>query len=441
MKARIRGLASHVRRFGLPIIVTAAIFLPAFVAQSPLRDAATGAPVTAVLRLPLWYSLLAPISDLFDAITLLSVRQHSAVVATLVTLYGAVRVWSRRRGSAPRPSVPLELSGVAALLAGVVALNGAAAVIQRPMAKLVLRSSDELAVDFHSHTNASQDARGAFTVGRNSAWHDAAGFDVVFITDHMVSGAHIGSPSAAREASGSRPVLLFGIERACHGSHFVILGDSTQIAAAPCGGPLEADGESSIEGPEPASSAISILALPDDGLHAGMHVDAQGIELVDAAPRGLDQLDQFRGVLLGTADRSRVALVSGSNNHGWGRTVAAWNVMTIPGWRAMSRSELESAILQRFRTDPRNAVRVIERRRAAAGASPVTLVLTGPSMAVNMARTMSTIERIMWVAWIWWGCALAALVRHARRRLLVRGAPRVIRGLGFPAWQSAEPET
>ena len=68
------------------------------------------------------------------------------------------------------------------------------------------------------------------------------------------------------------------------------------------------------------------------------------VEANDASPRGLRQSKRDRAQILALADSLDLALVAGSNNHGWGRTAAAWTLIRIPGWQRMSPASLETAI-------------------------------------------------------------------------------------------------
>ena len=65
-----------------PFVLTAGVLLAWMFALPPLRTLGSP-PVAATLRLPGPYLLLAPICDLLDAMSLLSVRQHAAFVGTL----------------------------------------------------------------------------------------------------------------------------------------------------------------------------------------------------------------------------------------------------------------------------------------------------------------------------------------------------------------------
>ncbi len=48
------------------------------------------------------------------------------------------------------------------------------------------------------------------------------------------------------------------------------------------------------------------------------------LELTDAAPRALGELDNKEAEIRRRSATLGVTIVAGSNNHGWGRTVAAW---------------------------------------------------------------------------------------------------------------------
>ena len=109
----------------------------------------------------------------------------------------------------------------------------------------------------------------------------------------------------------------------------------------------------------------------------------------------------------------KLALVAGSNNHGWGRTAVAWNVMHVRQWRALTPDSVGALIEMRIRAERDRAVQVVE-RRTPDGASPISLALTLPAVLLDVLRTMSPAERLSWVVWTWTAFALAAAL--ARRK-------------------------
>ena len=110
---------------------------------------------------------------------------------------------------------------------------------------------------------------------------------------------------------------------------------------------------------------------------------------------------------------NKLTYVAGSNDHGWGRTAVAWNVMRVPGWRALRPDSVGALIQVRFRAERNHAVQVIE-RRSPGGVPRIWLAVTLPAMAANVLRTMSFGERLSWIAWTWAAIGLVALARRRR---------------------------
>ncbi|HET9010345.1 MAG TPA: hypothetical protein VFN38_00955, partial [Gemmatimonadaceae bacterium] len=95
--ARLRPL----RPWWAPLTLLALVLGSAPFAIPPIRDAASLGPVTeAALGRPAAYVLLAPFSNVLDLLTLLSVRQHIALLVTLMLGY-ALWWWGRGRVMPP----------------------------------------------------------------------------------------------------------------------------------------------------------------------------------------------------------------------------------------------------------------------------------------------------------------------------------------------------
>ncbi len=379
----------------LPSLGMVAVVLIGGIASEPaLRDAATLRPADARLALSPAFLALAPLNNICDALSLLSLRQHLALLATVALLYA---VWRFNRS---RPTVGGEVRAALIALLAVLLIYALGVFMPRPMAALRLPGADALAVDFHSHTDASHDGRRGFTDDANRAWHRRAGFDVAYITDHSRFSAALQAASRNPRQAGEGTVLLSGVECIVGREHVVVLGATAVDSAALLRG---RDCDPAHVGDRPI-----IETMPG-------HLDAvvgrprvQGIELSDAAPRGLDAIDQDRARILALADSLGLAVVSGSDNHGFGWTAAAWSVLVIPGWRVMSADSLAGAITGVLLTRGRHAVAVIERTR------PETVGAIAPAVAWTMIATLSWPERTMWIVWALGLGAVGAWRRRAR---------------------------
>ena len=420
----------------LPLSLIAAIALGAVIATPALQDAATASPVpSAHLHQPLGYLLGAPLFGIWDGLSLLTVSQHYAVLATLVGLYVARRVYAVRTGRRELAADPttaeevahpgfsvmlatLELLGAVGFLIALLAFFAAAVFLPRPMVAVRLDSPDLLAVDFHSHTNHSHDGWARFTAARNRAWHEGGGFDAAYVTDHYTWGGVDDAAPANPSRAGERTVLLSGMEVRLRNRHVNILGDRDRYVFALDSTWHHLDPDSIAaareRGGKPATMLYTIPGRLDRivPLGSGSPAGVVGVELSDGAPRGLEQVRAERAEILAIADSMDLAVVAGANLHGWGRTVAAWSVMRVPGWREMSPDQLGRAIEAVLHRDRRRAVTVVERRMPYHDGSRAGMAATVPWLLWKHFRMLTVAERGSWIAWI----VIVVMARKALRR-------------------------
>lgn len=399
----------------LPVLTSSVIVLGALFPHSALRDAVTGVtPPEAELVLPLSYVLLSPLSRLLDASGLLSAGQHAATVLTVIglaVLLAAIRtprVGRRRRTSVVRS---------AAIAVGVlVLLYASVAALPRPMAGISVSDRNLVVVDFHSHTSASHDTRKSFSPEANRTWHKRGGFDAAYISDHRSFEGAERARSRNPARSGDGVVLLSAYEGRYRGTFQIFLGLTRADSAALMDRRRWLLNGRLLSGRLPSS----VAALP------GPLVDVQSaardsapyivaIEITDGSPRGLAQADRDRNVIIRRADSLGLALVSGTNNHGWGRVIPAWTLVTVPNWRQLAPDSLSAAIDAALRTAPRTAVKVIERRRPTFAAA-LSLPLTLPVALAETVASLTIAERIVWLVWIWVVWLLVEELKRRRRR-------------------------
>ena len=399
---------SRLRAVPLGLLTVAVlVVVAAAVAVDPLRDAATlGSVGEVTLGRPMSYLLLAPVSNVLDTLTLMSVRQHIAFGLTVIVVYA---LWWWRVGRVglalvrPARRALREGARIGVGLVLLVALYAAVAIMPRPKAALDA-GADILVIDFHAHTRFSHDGRPDWTPEDVRAWHRDAGFNVAYITDHRTfEGARDGwanNPSRA----GDGTVLLPGIEVVWRGEHVNVLDADRMYRGIFNATRRDIDEPalvlaSAIAGAEP----VLIETIPGD---LSKMVPATGpgtagvraIEIIDGATRGISQTRRERTRILQLADSFNLALVAGSNHHGWGHAAAGWTLMFLPQWRAASADELSIAIANVIRTGGRQSTRVVE-RYVADTESGVALPLTVPLVAWGMFRTLSRDERIVWLVW------------------------------------------
>ncbi|MGH7679392.1 MAG: PHP domain-containing protein [Gemmatimonadaceae bacterium] len=401
-----------------PLVISAVVLLSGGLAVQPVRDAAALTDVAeAYLARPTSYVALAPVSNTLDLLTLLSARQHVALVVAALL---AFIVWRLARGTRGATSWRGHL--VASLLfVGAIALTYAATLfLPRPMAYLVADNANILIADFHSHTGASHDVRDSWTEEDNRAWHRGAGFNVAFVTDHAsVSSAEraiVNNPNPA--AAGV--TLLQSIEVSWKGEHVSIPGAERTYKGLLTNNMRDLDEQalalaSMVGGREP----IIIWNHPRDlsRLPAATQIGmpgARAIELVNGGPKDMDHVRPKRDSIVAFAERNNIALTSGSDNHGWGRVTPAWTILRIRDWRGLQGDALALEIEQAIRNGGVRATRVVERRVAHAG-NPTALALTPIAAPLRMLTTLSNEERVVWILWVWLIWAGVRLRKRARQ--------------------------
>ena len=419
----------------LAVATTVLVLITAAFAQQPIRDAASLGTVTeAHIDLSAGYTAIAPLSNILDTLTLLGARQHIAVLISLAVLYAAIRVWRRGRiseaeGALPaRSGIVRETSYAALYLAAIVVVYGAAMLMPRPMAAIAAEPSDVImVVDFHSHTRYSHDGRPGWEPADVRAWHHAAGFDAVYISDHRtVQGAELGIAENPREA-GQGEMVLQALEAGWRGEHVNVLGANRFYKGLTTPDLRDVDEQSLVLASLlPKREPLIIETLPG---HLDKFIPAKGsqtagvraIEVIDGSPRGLDQTRLQRARIVHLADSLNIAMVAGSDNHGWGRAAPGWTLLIVPGWRGMGTDSLGFAIEQSLRSG-RDATRVVERRISSElnGSNVFELALTLPIVTWGMLRTISVDERVMWIIWVWAIAVGWRLTSNWRRRLRLR---------------------
>jgi hypothetical protein len=358
-----------VRRHPIALALIALVLISALRPLPPLVDPGSGAPpVDADLVRPVLYTLLAPVSNLLDALTFLSLERAKAFLlgwTAVLVLWGLLR-----RGTIRRRLVAAVLGPLAVVLLGV-----AAVVLPRPVPRLVAADSTLTVIDYHAHTARSHDGRRGWTLADLADWHAVQGFGASYVTDHNVV-FNGGGDEAIR--------LLPGVEWSVYDQHVVALGAVAPVERGVYGRDTRA--MLSLFAALHGQGAIGIASLPeywrnhwgdlDDFATAG----ADGFEIVNCAPKAIGFPAAARAQVLRLAEARDRLVVGASDNHGWGKVTCVWN--------------LSSPSAHGYRSN-----RVIARPIALAQGEwqPWTAVYTQPWL---MLTGLSWSERSSWITWV-----------------------------------------
>lgn len=399
----------------IAIAVSLVVVIAGWFPVAPVRDAATLQDVAEVsLVRPKAYVDFAPFSDVLDTVSLLSERQHIAVLLGLAAMW---TLWRFARPGGLRRDWRENARSFATLMISITVVYLAAAYLPRPMARLASLDPDVLRIDFHSHSVASKDARRSYTIERNNAWHHAGGYDVAYVTDHdTFVGAEQGLADDPSTWNGST-VLLRGIEVSWKGEHVGLLGDE-QVSRCVLTINLH---DFDPQNPVPAGCStgrkpIVVWNHPRDPQLAKLPVASgavRAIEIANGAPHALDLIGAKREQIIALARQYDLALLSGTDSHGWGYAAPNWTLLRIEGWRHLGRDELSARIEQELNVGGFGATRVVERAGVNPGAGATALALSVVAVPWRMLTALSTDERRMWLVW---ACAIVAVEWLVRRR-------------------------
>lgn len=397
------------------LLISIVVVLTSAFAVAPVWDAATHGEVSEVyLTRPFGYVALAPLSNVLDMLTLLSARQHLALVVGLIVLFAAWRALRAYLGATRRQ----HGIATAVFLLVVIVIYAATAVLPRPMAALVTDNANIARIDFHSHTAASHDGRPGWSAESDREWHRSGGYDVVYVTDHAaVAGAEQGMANNPNPG-GEGVTVLQGIEVTWTGEHVAILGAQRMYRGVITPNLRDVDEQglrlaSLIPDREPVviwNHPHRLDRLPIAGGPGTFGIRA--IEVSNGAPDSMDEVRRQREAIAALAQQRNLPMTGGSDNHGWGRAAPNWTLMIIFGWRGLAGDALGRQIENVIRKAGTAGTRVIE-RRVADGTNTLGLAFTVVSAPGRMFTTLSTDERISWLIWIW---LLTATTWWTRRR-------------------------
>jgi hypothetical protein len=373
--------------------------LAARVVAAPSLSDPLGRPLPSGLRLapPSSYVVLSPIYALWDGVAMLSMSRLEGFLVGLALLYALwriVRLLRRRRFSLREEAGALLTAAVAlaAFIAG-------GLISHRPTLELVGTGRDVAVVDFHSHTNASHDVQGTamarFDTKKNLAWHQRAGFDAVFVTDHNTTAGLVPT---------DEPVALCrGREVSAWRAHIALLGGELDSVS----GPYRRDWSGLrqlLADADTLYRSLSVASLPEyernhwDRLDSLVAAGIDGFEIVNASPKANELTRARRDTVIALARRSGAFVVGVSDHHGWGATSMVWSMVDVPGWR--SRPERLCAGIIHALRGGFPAVTVAERHRLRPD-SWWPAWLTPIGVVWETWRGMGWAMTGAWLMWIW----------------------------------------
>jgi len=395
----------------LPAVLTACVVVAQLFALDPLVDVATwSAPHATRLTYPLFHIVFAPFTLPADWLNGGSRHDLIGFGIWAVVAYALLRLAAG--GARPGRRALREATHALLFAAGLAAFVAWGYWASRPIPRLVASDPDVAVLDIHSHTALSHDGRPGFGAAQNAAWHARAGFDAAFVTDHNVFGA---ARAWRLERPGLRPWLLDGEEVSLSGIHVVALGIATVIPHQPYDASWDSTGM--LIRRLHADSVFLVPTLPEDWRrHTGAEFGqlsewgVDGFEIWTSSPQAMDLPPAGRRAVLSWSRLENRPVFGSTDMHGYGNAATVWNLVRVPGWRALDVAAFQRALLMRLRAGGFASNEVVALRRWL----PETRLGSAFSVPVNaglLLRTASRAHAVSLLVWIW----LAALAASRRR--------------------------
>jgi hypothetical protein len=160
-----------------------------------------------------------------------------------------------------------------------------------------------------------------------------------------------------------------------------------------------------------------VPTLPEDWRH---HSGAEfgqlsewgvnGFEIWTSAPQAMNMPPAGRRTVIAWSRLENRPVFGSTDMHGFGNAASVWNVVRVPGWRALDDSALQAAILARLRAGGVEANQVVALRRWLPG-SRLGSALDVPVNLAVLLRSASRAHALALLCWIW-GVALVAAGRR-----------------------------
>jgi predicted metal-dependent phosphoesterase TrpH len=379
---------SSLRQWRAPLLAVGFILFAHAHSVPAIRDAVTKSSVPLFhLQFPVWHLIFTPLCSVADFLTVLSLHELEAF---LVWTFVLILLLSRRR-----------VLGIMLFLLFV----AWAALIPRPMARLVCADPDVLLVDFHSHTQYSHDGRHSFTPEANMRWHARQGFEAGFITDHnRTEASKIAHDESKAEWRATGYESLEGEEVSLLKTHLVLLGNRERIDNSP----YDSDTSriSTFVRDMHRQGFLVVASLPEywfyhwgKGVQDFVDWGMDGFEIINSAPKALDFPRPLQLEVIDLCRKNNLFMTGISDNHGYGYATDAWNAVRLPGWPQMDPESLEMQLLSFIKKTGFSAVQVIE-RTTIAPTRRLDLFWNSIANFVQYWRQLSLSQVISWVCWL-----------------------------------------
>lgn len=360
-----------------------------------------------------------------------------AGLVSVIWIIGGAAIWraaadrrARRSGSIGTRVLRSAATGLAAGLVTVLWI-AAVAVVRVPRWHLQVDDPNALIVDLHSHTYGSHD--GLVSPAQNLAWHTAAGYNVVAVTEHRYPAGAFSTQTYARHATTPQPTVIAGQELGFLYQReylpLLLLGlQADYVESANLGADSLADYVEFIR-TEQRGATLAMgftLAAPQAQVLADAGID--GFEIANYGHPNIPV--KVRQAILEAAHSHGLALVATSDWHGCGGTARTWTVIhTTSPIASLSPQQKSDLVVQKLRE--RHSPDIIPVVAGKLGPASWPRAVFSPfAESFRYAAELSPPQVLAW--WLWSAIMLGLSLQFSRMGMQPRRvfAALLLAGLG-----------
>jgi hypothetical protein len=421
----------HVKKFWTRKSFLIAVVLTIFVLAGRLmaypasvRDIIHGSFVEGItVKYPAIYTFFAPVFQLGDRISILSVKQMFILFIYINTLWVVFRGAALFGKSATYRDIPAEIVRFIGINAFVLLCLSLFIFVPRPLPTLVTKDPDIIVLDFHTHTEHSWDGRPSASLSNQIHRRRSGGFDAFFVTDHSNRYSDLEEAAvSALKAGGITPIPLRGEEISVKAFNLMVLGPD--IEDPKFYNPNKAQNLLLNNKDNPETLVIATVDVDwwkhPEALDPFVIAGLNGIELAKASPRGLNLTVEDRERMVRYARKNNLIITGASDNHGFGYTDYVWNLLRLPGWRSLEPAQLERAILQEVRQLRPGALTIVTRIKAEPTRNAFLMGIDPLRQVWEMLRSLPGTQAVVFVVYAWIPFILTLLWMVLKPRLAAR---------------------
>lgn len=270
--------------------------------------------------------------------------------------------------------------------------------------KLVTPNTDNVAVDYHSHTWYSWD--GIASPRRSLSFHAANGYNAFASTEHDVLFTDFERPDIVAQ-NNNNLFVFFGSEiYDAQGTHHILYG-------MPFGIRVEQVGRTYKEIQNIVARNNGVMEATCWWLSEEMNaLSNKNITALEIANMGHWVPTEHKRAAVRAAREKNISLLGVTDWHGWGHVAYVWTIVTVNRWDTLTAAQKQQALLDALRGEKKYPVTVLRYGRHTERDDVVRQILEPFFGVYYYFSSVNIFTLLSWMLWLALGVALFSRCRQ-----------------------------